>query len=329
MSKDVLLTDLPMFCPFNIYKAESGFTEKTREIDKEHHTGMVHEMQSSDGISLGYYNVSSKRQGRVLIDNRRPFIQCSYTLSGKKTYAVDNGRRELASFSGHEYNYLFLNEQEIALSWQPGERLEIFELGVSPELFLHYLPEEHAFYKIVQNNLQSDMPAAMSGFNMPLSRAFSDILYQMLRCPLEGRYKELFIKSKTMELMAYQLEQYEQLAGTGRPVLHDKGLKKEDIDRMHHARSIILANLDSPCSLIDLAHQVGTNEAYLKKYFKQVFGNTVFGYLQTIKMNQAHEMLQQGRTVAQVADHMGYKHPVHFARAFKKHFGYPPNTLKR
>lgn len=328
MNKALRQTDLPMFCSFNI-NGGSGFTEKTREIHKEGHKGMVHEILSSDGISLGYYNVSSDREGKVVIDNRKPFIQCSYTISGRKTYAVDNGRRELASLSGNEYNYLFLNEQEISLTWQPGERLEIFELGISPEIFLHYLPEEHSFYDLVQKSIEKNIPLVMSRHNMPLTRLFSDILYHMLRCPLEGRYKELFIRSKTIELMAYQLEQYEQLAGATRSEPQYKELKKEDVDRMHQARSIILANLDSPCSLIDLAHQVGTNEAYLKKHFKQVFGNTVFGYLQAVKMNQAHEMLQQGKPVAQVADYMGYKYSVHFARAFKKYFGYPPNRLKR
>jgi AraC-like DNA-binding protein len=30
-----------------------------------------------------------------------------------------------------------------------------------------------------------------------------------------------------------------------------------------------------------------------------------------------------------VAGYVGYKYPVHFARAFKKYFGYPPNKVKK
>ena len=318
-----------MFCSFDIYKGQEGFTESKRNIQKEGHQGIVYEMLTQDGISLGYYNVTSQQKGQVVINNRKSFIQCSYTISGKKQYSINGGKKKLASFNDHEYNYLFFNEQEIYLDWEPEERLEIFELGISTELFLQYLPVTHPFYSAFEKSAGNNTASPMSKFNMPLTQSFSDILYQIIRCPLEGRYKELFIKSKTIELLAFQLEQYEHISGHSKNTEQGKGLKKADIDRMHHAHSIIMANLDSPCSLIDLAHQVGTNEAYLKKHFKEVFGNTVFGYLQNVKMGKAREMLADGKTVANVADYVGYKYPVHFARAFKKHFGYPPNKVKK
>ncbi len=317
----------PLYCSFDIYQGKEGFRERKQEIHREGHAGSLYEMNSPDGISLGYYNIRSIRQGQVVIDNRKPFIQCSYTISGNKSYTVNKGKRTLASFSGQEYNFLFFNEQEICLNWQPEERLEIFELGISPELFVQHLPEEHPFCDVFQKSLVKNRAVSMSKLNMPLPRPLSDILYHMLRCPLDGRYKQLFIKSKTIELMAYQLEQYEQMAGVSGKASINRELKKADIERMHHAHNIIMANLNSPCSLIDLAHQVGTNEAYLKKQFKQVYGNTVFGYLMDVKMKIAKEMLADGKPVWQVEDFVGYKYAVSFARAFKKHFGYPPGKI--
>jgi len=321
--------DHAMHCTFDIDKGDTGFFENRRDVNKELHQGIVHELVSP-GISLGYYNIQSKEQGQVVIQNQKPFIQCSYTLSGIKSYTVNGGKQQLASFAGQEYNYLFLNNQEVQLNWWPEERLEIYELGLSPDLFLQYLPETHPFYGVVQKAIEQNAPVSMSHVNLPLSRNFCDILKQMLHCPLEGRYKELFVKSKTLELMAYQLEHYEQMAGsTTRSATGKNKLKKEEVERMYQAQHIILNNLDSPCSLIDLAHQVGTNEAYLKRHFKEVFGNTVFGYLQNIQMNKAREMLADGRSVAEVADYMGYKYSVHFTRAFKKFFGYPPKEDKQ
>lgn len=314
-----------MFCPFDIYNNSQGvLKESRRQVSKNGHSGTVYELNSPDGISFGYYNVTSQQNGQVTIQNQQPFIQLSYTLRGRKNYTVDNGARELASFAEHEYNYLFFNRQEIQLNWEAGEQLEIFELGISPEIFLNYMPNDHPFYSVLQDSIQNDIAIPMSEFNLPLLDTFTDMLYQILRCPLEGRYKRLYIKSKIIELLAYQLEQYEKLNS----IVEKQELKKEDRDRMYRAREIILANLDSPCLLIDLAHEIGTNETYLKRYFKQVFNNTVFGYLQAAKMDQAKELLMQGKSVAIVADKTGYKHPAHFARAFKKHFGYPPNKIK-
>jgi AraC-like DNA-binding protein len=318
-----------MFCPFDIYNNSKGvLKESRREVSKEGHTGTVYELNSPDGISFGYYNVSSSQDGQVIIRNQQPFIQLSHTVHGRKTYSVDNGERQLVSFADYEYNYLFLNKQDIYLNWKAGEQIEIFELGISPEIFFQYLPEDHPFFTVLKGSMQEDVATPMSNFNLPLSGMFTDMLYQILHCPLEGRYKRLYVKSKIIELLAFQLEQYEQLSNTnGTPA--EPPMRPEDRERMYRVRDIILANLDSPCLLIDLAHEVGTNETYLKKYFKQVFNNTVFGYLQAAKMQQAKELLMQGKSVAVVADKTGYKHAAHFARAFKKHFGYPPTATKK
>lgn len=319
-----------MFCDFDIYhKGDRQLTERRREVNKGGHSGHIYELGSPDGISLGYYKINSSEQGKVIIENKQPFLQLSYTVSGKKNYTIDNGSKMLASFGRQEYNYLFLTEQQIHLNWQAGETLEIFELGVSPEEMLRFLPEEHPFFPVFNKSMEQNIPAPMSKSNLSLTPKSSNILYDMLNCPLEGRYKQLYIKGKTAELLAIQLEQYEHSQGVSKTDQVARPLKQEEKARMYHARDIILSNINSPCSLIDLAHQVGTNEAYLKSHFKQVFGTTVFGYLQVVKMAEAKELLLQGKTVSEVAYFTGYKHTAHFTRAFKKHFGFAPNKIKR
>lgn len=292
------------------------------------HTGMVHEVACPEGINLGYYNVRSEYAGKVIIQNRQPFLQLSYTLSGNKSYHIDKGNTMLASFSRQQYNYLFFKEEEIHLNWQAGEKLEIFELGISPGVVLDFLPEEHPLFAVFNSSFRHNTPASLSRQHLPIRTAISTILYDMLNCPLEARYKQLYIKAKTIELLAVQLAQYEQLSGLTRTETNTRTLKKEDVDRMYMARDIIISNINSPCTLIDIAHQVGTNDAYLKSHFKQVFGTTVYGYLQNIKMAHARELLLQGSTVSEVAVLSGYKHIAHFTRAFKKYFGYAPGVIK-
>jgi AraC-like DNA-binding protein len=282
-------------------------------------------MSSPDGITFGYYNVLSSAKGEIIIDNLHPFLQLSYVISGRKSYSVANGKQVLVSLDHQQYNYLFLADGQVHLTWEPGEHLEIFELGISPELFNRFLPVDHPLYSVFTANREQNTSAAMSSFNLPLTPQISSILYQLLHCPLEHRYKQLYVKAKTMEILMLQLEQYEQLNSI---TSRQPALKKEEIERMYLARDIILRNLDNPCSIIDLAYQVGTNENYLKTRFKQLFGTTVYGYLQHVKMEQAKEMLLQGKTVSEASYGAGYKHVGHFTRAFKKHFGFPPNKVK-
>ncbi|GEP93350.1 AraC-type DNA-binding protein [Chitinophaga terrae (ex Kim and Jung 2007)] len=315
-------------CPFNILGEES-LRQRKHALSQHGHTGIVQELRSPDGIALGYYNLRSEKGGSVVFSNQQPFLQLSYTISGSKSYHVNSGKTVLANMGKQQYNYLFFPQQEIQLSWEPNEPLEIFELGVSPELLFNFMPEEHPLFDVFRKSLVDNSPVPLSKNNLPLQANFSTILYEMLNCPLEGRYKQLYIKAKTIELLAIQLTHYEQMMGVPAREPAARTLKKEDIEKMYLARDIIIQNINSPCTLIDLSHRVGTNDAYLKSHFKQVFGTTVYGYLQNIKMAHAREMLAEGKSVSEVAYLSGYKHTAHFTRAFKKHFGFAPGIMKR
>lgn len=325
MEKEILAADpAVLYCSFDIYNKER---EVRRPISKEGHTGIVHELSLPDGINLGYYNVTSTRPGRIIIDNSNPFIQLTYTISGNKCYEV---KGKQLPFRKQEYNYLFLTKENVHLNWQPSERLEIFEVGVSPERMLDYLPQEHPFYARLHKSMEKNEPAPMSTANLSLHAESNNILYKMINCPLDGRYKQLYIKSKLGELLSIELEAFEQSLNTRKNKTDTTGgLRPIDIERMHQARNIIVSNLQSPCSLIDLAHQVGTNDAYLKRHFKKVFGYTVFGYLHLVKMNQAKELLLNGISITEVTRLSGYKYVSHFSRAFTKQFGIGPGKVKK
>lgn len=328
MTLNQLYPTSPLSCSLDIYHSGQQLLERRRSVHENGNDGSLYELSSPDGIRFGYYNVQSSEGGEVAINNIHPFMQLSYAVNGSKSYTIDDGKKEFATFQQQQYNYLFFKEDQIRLSWLPNKHLEIFELGLSPELFAKWLPADHPFYPLFTESLEKNVSSTMSKQNLPLAPKFSNILYDILHCPLENRYKQLYIKAKTVELLSYQLEQYEQYAGEkmNNPA---RQLRKEEVERMYHARDIIVNNLNSPCSLIDLASQVGTNENYLKSHFKAVFGNTVFGYLSEIKMGQAKEMLLEGKSVSEVSTLTGYKHIPHFSRAFKKHFGFSPNILTR
>ncbi|MFY0254416.1 helix-turn-helix domain-containing protein [Chitinophaga sp. 30R24] len=330
--EDMLLEKNPaaMFCSFDIYQAnENSLKERRKSVNKPGHNGMVYELSSPDGINLGYYNIISTEPGKVIIENTHPFIQLTYTISGNKSYEINGGKHPPLSFKKKEYNYLFFTKERVHLNWQPGERLEIFELGISPELMLNYLPQEHPFYALLHRSIKENEPTPMSRSNLFLQTESNNILYKMINCPLDGRYKQLYIKSKLGELLSIELDAFEQSLSTSQGKAEKTGaLRSVDIERMYQAKEIIKSNLQSPCSLIDLAHQVGTNDAYLKRHFKEVFGTTVFGYLHLIKMNQAKELLQSGVSITEVAHLTGYKYVSHFNRAFKKHFGIGPGKIR-
>ncbi len=99
-------------------------------------------------------------------------------------------------------------------------------------------------------------------------------------------------------------------------------------DKITAAMRIIEANIDQPQTIRELSRKVAMNECYLKKGFKAITGKTIHEYQQSLRIAQARILLQeQGRTVTDVANTLGYSSISHFSTAFKKVTGMKPCEL--
>lgn len=99
-------------------------------------------------------------------------------------------------------------------------------------------------------------------------------------------------------------------------------------DKIHMALQLIDQHIDQPFTIRDLARKVAMNECYLKKGFKTVTGKTIHEYQQERRINRARQLLQQqGHTVTDVANILGYSSISHFSTAFKRVTGMKPCEL--
>nr|WP_235927106.1 AraC family transcriptional regulator [Gloeocapsopsis dulcis] len=102
-----------------------------------------------------------------------------------------------------------------------------------------------------------------------------------------------------------------------------------DLECIHHAKEILIRNLDNPPSILDLARQVGLNDRKLKQGFHQVFNTTPFAYLRHYRLEQARQLLMDSEaSIEQVAKTVGYGDRSRFAAAFRKQFGINPKTYQ-
>lgn len=157
--------------------------------------------------------------------------------------------------------------------------------------------------------------------------AMHTAVQQILRCPFQGLTKQMYLEGKVWELMALQLAQTRKMSY---PNQQPKPLKPEDVERIYYAKEVVASRLNNPPSLIELARLVGINDCKLKAGFRQVFGTTVFGYLQSCRMEHSRQLLEAGEmSVAEAAQAVGYANRSHFAIAFRKKFGVNPSTYRR
>jgi AraC-like DNA-binding protein len=102
-------------------------------------------------------------------------------------------------------------------------------------------------------------------------------------------------------------------------------IDEDNIRKIRLAKELILKNISEPPSLQMLSESIGLSLNKLKEGFKQLYGDTVFGYLLDHKMEEARRMLaSKNYNVNEVGLKIGYSTSSHFIAAFKKKYGTTP-----
>lgn len=88
--------------------------------------------------------------------------------------------------------------------------------------------------------------------------------------------------------------------------------------KMYRLEKIVRSDFTGRHTLPDLARLVGTNECYLKRQFKSMFGMPVRAYQQKIRMEKAnHLLLNTAMSIEDISTRLGYKHTTHFTASYK------------
>ncbi|WP_347880988.1 AraC family transcriptional regulator [Pectobacterium colocasium] len=86
-------------------------------------------------------------------------------------------------------------------------------------------------------------------------------------------------------------------------------------------------HLAEPLTLACIATQAGMSESRLKRGFHRSFATTPGQMLLRMRMERAHQLLEQGFQVAQTAWQVGYRHPANFSLAFTRYFNRNPKMM--
>lgn len=160
--------------------------------------------------------------------------------------------------------------------------------------------------------------------NWRAGRAMQALGQQILACPVRGPLRQMYLCAKALELTALSLGVLEPAAGADAA-----GMSRQDIARLHHARDILLARLQDPPGLPELARQAGVNVNKLTTGFRRLFGASVYAFVRERRMERAHAMLASGDiTVSEAAYACGYTDS-HFTKAFRRQYGVLPSSLAR
>jgi AraC-like DNA-binding protein len=163
---------------------------------------------------------------------------------------------------------------------------------------------------------------------IPLCNKNRLILGSLFNHKYTGAMENIFLNSQIQFLLVYSMD---CLFGEGdRDKIYQCKFLEDERGRetIIKAREILLQHIGDPITIKELARKVATNECYLKKGFKEMFGTTIFDFYQNQRMEHAKYLLyEKGLSVTDVSSLLGYSSISHFSTAFKKHTGLKPCEL--
>jgi len=281
-----------------------------------------------NGLSIEYNEVEFI-DDLVILKNKlnQPLFGLSFFLSGKVRIERHGLTGKSEESIGKYYSDCNCDVKETEW-WTKGEKFSRIYIEIEPQKFFDSFCQEDLSQippflrqSLVEKQIQ---PYYDQG---NITREMQKILRQILHCPYQGVMKQIYLESKSVELIALHCQQFQQNQ------LQDCRLQTgnlSDIDRIYQAREILLKHLENPPTLMELSRRVGLNDFKLKQGFREQFGTSTFKYLHDYRLEQAKQLLTSGEMrVEDVALRVGFNSRSYFASAFRQKYGVNPKQFQK
>ena len=247
---------------------------------------------------------------------RQGLIQFHFGIKGKAKFIFNQGSYAL-DLKEEKALLLYNPQKELPLHLELAPNSWVISVIVSIKKF-HALFSAEADYIPFLSVENKDKKYYTESY---ISPSMAIVLSQLFHYNLHPSIKNLYYKGKGYELLSLYFNRSEDPNAEQCPFLIDE----ENVMKIRKAKDLVIANMAEPPGLQELADQVGLNLKKLKMGFKQIYGDTVYGFLFDYKMDYARKLLDSGSyNVNEVGLKIGYSTGSHFIAAFKKKFATTP-----
>lgn len=306
------------------FKDEDGFGERHFSLDHRYGKATFTE-QWFDGIHINDGKLTMNENIRIRMESFDPIIEMHFSLSGTSNVSFADTKQQM-TFDARRHNIFYMPHFDGFL--ETGKQKDpnhAFEIHLTEDYFKKILNTECSVLNSFAEKTEKQEMIMLSRHHLYITAQMDAVVKEIIHCKKKGAIRRLFIESKVLELLALQIEQYESTYLKKACTC----LKEYDLNKIHHARFLVEKHISNPYSLGELSKLTGLNEFKLKSGFKELFGNTVFGYLHELRMEEAKRLLLDARMpIAEVAEYCGYEYVQHFTTAFKKKHGITPGKYR-
>ena len=275
-----------------------------------------------DNISISHNIIHYNSYGTNLSKNADEQVRLHFGLQGAYDFSCKQLNSSF-SLSGQHNNIMYSEGIELAV-YNKSKKIETFGINFDPDFFIKIGQNGNDPLKRFSENVINKKNAILSTEwkvnNFKIQQVINDIFH----CPFENELKNLFLLSKSIELLVLQAELF------GKHPSKTFIKSESDKRKLKEAKELLTLRIDNPPTIVVLSKLIGLNEYKLKKGFKELFGTTIFGYIHQSRMNMAKcLLLGTDKTAKEIAYQTGYSSPQHFSNAFKKKFGVTPKSVRK
>ena len=273
-------------------------------------------MTIEEGFYVLRFQNDTNEVTREVREINSSFIQFHFCLKGQGDFLFNTGNYVFNV--KEEHSILLYNPQRdlpIDLKLQPNTWIIGVVISIKKFHSLFSQDADHIHFLSPENSTKKYYD------NGNITPSMAVVLSQILSSNIHESMKALYLKGKVYELLSLYFNKNEDTDIEQCPFLIDE----DNVRKIRLAKEIILKNMSEPPSLQELSEEIGLSLNKLKEGFKQLYGDTVFGYLLDHKMEEARRMLASTNyNVNEVGLRIGYSTSSHFIAAFKKKYGTTP-----
>jgi AraC-like DNA-binding protein len=250
--------------------------------------------------TIVYFNNRNNTPNWRIEPAKTDFIDLTYVIRGQATYTID---QEKINASEGDVLCIPKHSHRAAVSENPTQ-FECFAANFQMHCLTTHTDVNIPLPLISGVGIHSDILSLFRRLN-------EDWLSRLPGYNMRTRAHLMLILQRFMTMLVYDINTY-------------------NFDsRVKWAIRYIADNYASDITITEVAEAVSLHPIYFGTLFIKET-NTIFrDYLNTIRLNQAEDMLRTGkRNVTEVAHSCGFTDVSYFSRLFKKHKGVSPSTLR-
>lgn len=290
----------------------NGFSIKT--INNELIEGRLYKFH--DGcITVSFQEWKLLQPFRLKVIHKEPMIKVQFEIEGDSFF--ESLTNEFIHIPSNHFQFINIPYTNGHLTYKCARK--VLDIHIDQQYLYDLLrtqgySEKHLLEHFLLKNYTFYRHASI------ISEVQKKLIYELLDHNYQSEFAKQFIRTKAIELIITVF------SGSKNSVETTKW-SQTDIGIMITLKNYLDENFHQDLHLKSLTRQFGINEFKLKNAFKDLFGDTVFGYIRKQKLKKAQELLiNTDLEIKEIAYLTGFKYSHHFSKVYFEYFKILPSA---